>query len=53
MPMVAVHVCKGKVRYRYYFSRDLHQGGDASNAEGWRLPAREIEPLVRPGSWDC
>jgi site-specific DNA recombinase len=47
MPMVAVHACKGKVRYRYYVSRDLHHGGDASKAEGWRLPAREIEPLVR------
>ena len=46
-PMVAVHACKGKVRYRYYVSRDLHHGGDASKAEGWRLPAREIEPLVR------
>ena len=47
MPMVAVHACKGKIRYRYYVSRDLHHGGDASKAEGWRLPAREIEPLVR------
>jgi len=54
-PMVAVHACKhvlsgaegGKVRYRFYVSRDLHHGGDASKAEGWRLPAREIEPLVR------
>jgi site-specific DNA recombinase len=45
--MVAVHACKGKVRYRYYVSRDLHHRGDASKAEGWRLPAREIEPLVR------
>ena len=45
--MVAVHACKGKVRYRYYVSHDLHHGGDASKAEGWRLPAREIEPLVR------
>ncbi len=47
VPMVAVHACKGKVRYRYYVSRDLHHGGDASKAKGWRLPAREIEPLVR------
>ena len=46
-PMVAVHACKGKIRYRYYVSRDLHHGGDASKTEGWRLPAREIEPLVR------
>ena len=47
MPMVAVHACKGKVRYRYYVSRDLQHGGDASITDGWRLPAREIEPLVR------
>ncbi len=45
--MVAMHTCKGKVRYRYYVSRDLHHSGDARTSEGWRLPAREIEPLVR------
>ena len=47
VPMVATHACKGKVRYRYYVSRDLHHSGDARSAEGWRLPAREIEPIVR------
>jgi site-specific DNA recombinase len=47
VPMIATHTCKGKVRYRYYVSRDLHHSGDARSAEGWRLPAREIEPLVR------
>jgi DNA invertase Pin-like site-specific DNA recombinase len=47
VPMIATHACKGKVRYRYYVSRDLHHCGDAHSAEGWRLPAREIEPLVR------
>jgi DNA invertase Pin-like site-specific DNA recombinase len=47
IPMIATHACKGKVRYRYYVSRDLHHSGDARAAEGWRLPAREIEPLVR------
>ena len=47
VPMIASHACKGKVRYRYYVSRDLHHSGDARSAEGWRLPAREIEPLVR------
>ena len=47
VPMVATHACKGKVRYRYYVSRDLHHSGDARSAEGWRVPAREIEPLVR------
>ena len=45
--MVAVHACKGKVRYRYYVSRDLQQSGDAGSSKGWRLPARQIEPLVR------
>ena len=47
VPMVATHACKGKVRYRYYVSRDLHHSGDASTSDGWRLPAREIEPLIR------
>jgi site-specific DNA recombinase len=47
VPMIATHACKGKVRYRYYVSRDLHHSGDARAADGWRLPAREIEPLVR------
>lgn len=47
IPMIPVHACKGKTRYRYYVSRDLHHAGDSANAEGWRLPAREIEPLVR------
>ena len=46
MSMVATHACKGKVRYRYYVSRDLQHGGDASVNEGWRIPAREIEQLV-------
>jgi len=47
VPMVPTHACKGKVRYRYYVSRDLHHSGDARSADGWRLPASEIEPLVR------
>ena len=47
VPMIATHACKGKVRYRYYVSRDLHHSGDARSADGWRVPAREIEPLVR------
>ncbi|MBA3527374.1 MAG: recombinase family protein [Sphingomonas sp.] len=47
VPMVASHACKGKVRYRYYVSRDLQRAPDARTASGWRLPAREIEPLVR------
>lgn len=46
IPMVAAHACKGKVRYRYYVSRDLQHGGDADAHTGWRIPARQIEPLV-------
>src|SRR6478752_3020170 len=46
-PLVSTHSCKdganGKVRYRYYVSRDLHHG-DAET--GMRIPAREIETLV-------
>ena len=47
VPMITTHACKGNLRYRYYVSRDLHHSGNVSTAEGWRLPAREIEPLVR------
>jgi site-specific DNA recombinase len=43
-PLIATHARKGKVRYRYYVSRAL-QRRDADR--GWRLPAREIETLVR------
>jgi hypothetical protein len=45
--MVASHACKGKLRYHYYISRDLQRAPDARTTGGWRLPAREIEPLVR------
>jgi len=41
--LVPVHACKGKVRYRYYVSRDLHHG-DATT--GMRIPARELETAV-------
>jgi DNA invertase Pin-like site-specific DNA recombinase len=43
-PLVAVHACKGKVRYRYYVSRALQHASGAKT--GIRLPAREIEMLV-------
>ena len=43
-PLIASHACKGKVRYRYYVSRDLQQG-DAS-ANGIRIPAKELEGAV-------
>lgn len=42
-PLIATHASKGRVRHRYYVSRDLHHG--RSDA-GMRLPAREIEALV-------
>ena len=40
------HACKGKVRYRYYVSRLLQHAPDAVQAEGLRIPAREIEAAV-------
>ncbi|MES2288149.1 MAG: recombinase family protein [Pseudomonadota bacterium] len=43
-PLVAAHACKGKTRYRYYVSRPLHH--NANQANGIRLPAREIESAV-------
>ncbi|MDP9412512.1 MAG: recombinase family protein [Pseudomonadota bacterium] len=45
-PLVAVHACKGKVRYRYYVTRALQQGTVEKAKGGLRVPAREIEALV-------
>lgn len=45
-PLVAVHACKGKVRYRYYVSRLLQHEPDAPHADGLRIPALEIEAAV-------
>lgn len=42
-PLIASHACKGKVRYRYYVSRELQT---TAGAAGMRLPAREIESAV-------
>jgi DNA invertase Pin-like site-specific DNA recombinase len=42
--MLASHASKKGVRYRYYVSRSLHAG---SSDSGLRLPAREIEALVK------
>lgn len=42
-PLIATHACKGKVRYRYYVSKALHEG---SSNTGMRMPARAIETLV-------
>ena len=44
-PLIATHACKGKVRYRYYVSRNLHRG-ESSHDTGMRIPAREIESSV-------
>ncbi len=44
--LVAAHACRGKVRYRYYVSRQLqHKIADDARS-GIRLPAREIESAV-------
>jgi len=45
-PLVAVHACKGKVRYRYYVSRALQHGGTSDLSTGIRLPASELERHV-------
>jgi DNA invertase Pin-like site-specific DNA recombinase len=45
-PLIAVHACKGKVRYRYYVSRSRQHGGDAVEGVSQRIPAREIERVV-------
>lgn len=42
--MVSSHTAKGKVRYRYYVSRDLHH---RRARHGLRVPAREIEAQVK------
>lgn len=46
-PLVATHAVKQGRRYRYYVSRLLQHGGDAKANEGMRIPARDIEALVR------
>ena len=45
-PLVAVHACKGRVRYRYYVSRALQHSSSEDKKSGIRLPARQIEVLV-------
>ena len=44
--MIASHACKGTRRYRYYVSSNLQHGGNATDTEGMRIPAPEIEVLV-------
>lgn len=46
-PLISVHTSKGKQRYRYYVSKAQHHGNAASSAPALRLPAREIEQVVR------
>jgi site-specific DNA recombinase len=43
-PLIAVHANKGPKRYRYYVSQHLHH--KTSDAQGWRIPAKEIEGLI-------
>jgi site-specific DNA recombinase len=37
------HAVKGNRRYRYYVSRSLLRGVAGQTAQGWRIPAMEIE----------
>jgi site-specific DNA recombinase len=41
----AVHASKKGVRYRYYVSRKLVEGRK-KDADGWRLPANEVDSVV-------
>ncbi|WP_457938432.1 recombinase family protein [Mesorhizobium sp. 10J20-29] len=41
----AVHANKNGVRYRYYVSKALVEGR-RKNADGWRLPANEVDSVV-------
>jgi site-specific DNA recombinase len=46
-PLVPVHTRKGPQRYRYYVSRALQHGTVSASAQGLRIPAREIEQVIR------
>ena len=37
------HAVKGNRRYRYYVSRSVMKGAAGQSAQGWRIPAMEIE----------
>ncbi|MFL6728203.1 MAG: recombinase family protein [Sphingomicrobium sp.] len=45
-PLIPVHACKGKVRYRYYVSRALQHDGATETTTGIRIPARELETHI-------
>lgn len=40
------HASKGSLRYRYYVSRDLHEGRRHGNGTSFRIPAAHIEKAV-------
>lgn len=46
-PLVPVHARKAKKQYRYYVSRFLQHGTEPGVSNGMRIPAREIEQVVR------
>jgi hypothetical protein len=45
-PLIPVHACKGRVRYRYYVSRALQHDNANQCTAGIRVPARELEAHV-------
>ena len=45
-PLIPVHACKGKVRYRYYVSRSLQHGRATENTSGIRVPAKALETHI-------
>jgi site-specific DNA recombinase len=44
--LTPTHASKRGVRHRYYVSHRLVQPGGASDATGWRLPARALEQAI-------
>lgn len=46
LPLTTNHAVKNGRRYRYYISRSLSGKKSASDDNGWRLPAHNIEMLV-------
>jgi len=46
-PLVPVHSKKGAQRYRYYVSRALQHAAQSPSAMGMRIPALELEQVVR------
>ncbi|QZP07694.1 recombinase family protein [Caenibius sp. WL] len=46
-PLIAVHTTRGKQRYRYYVSKAQQHGTASPDTPAIRLPAREIEQVIR------